>query len=116
MTSNIDNTSGINAIKPIKNNFVFKFLDPNQDGRFINRTKSSIILTNKNDEEQTSVPRWGEVISIGPDVSEFKPGEFVLVGAGRWSQFFKIDGEKYWKSDSEQVLAVTDEIDITYSY
>lgn len=114
MTSN--NTSGIEKIKPILNNFILQFLDSTQDGRFVPRTKSSIILTNKNDAEQSGAPRWAIVISVGPDVTCFTPGEFVLVGAGRWSQYFTVDGTKYWKSDEDQVLAVTNEIEDTYSY
>lgn len=106
----------ISNIKPILNNFIFQFLDGTQDGRFINRTQSGIILTNKNDQEQTANPRWATVLAIGPDVEEFAVNDIVLIGAGRWSQYFTIDGTKYWKSDSNEVLAVTTDIQDTYSY
>ena len=53
----------------IRNNILFQFLDETKsaDGKFIERTKGSIIIGSVRDN-QNSQPRWGKVLSVGPEV------------------------------------------------
>ena len=57
-------------------------------------------------DEGTKTPRWVIVMDVGPDVTEFKTGDKVLVDALKWSDALEFDGNNFWYSDEEQVLAV----------
>ena len=42
-------------------------------------------------------PRWCKVFAVGPDVTDVKPGDYVLLGHGEWSTGFeaKIGDQAY---------------------
>jgi co-chaperonin GroES (HSP10) len=50
------------------------------------RTKAGIIVTSDDGKERGIRPRWASVYSVGPEVTEVKPGDRVLVAHGRWSR------------------------------
>lgn len=49
------------------------------------RTKAGIIITNDDGKDRGIKPRWGTVYAVGPEVTDVKPGDRVLVAHGRWS-------------------------------
>jgi co-chaperonin GroES (HSP10) len=103
----------ITNLKPIRNNIVFQFVEQTSGGRFLARkTEAGIILGSILDEQ--SIPRWGKVISVGPDVAEEEasivPGIFIFIEGGAWTQQITLDdGEKIWKTDVSKVIATSDE-------
>jgi hypothetical protein len=104
------------ALRPLGDNFLFAFLDDNSEGRFIDRSRAGIIMTNQNILGQSGVPRWGKVLAIGNDVIDFKLGDYVLIEAGMWTIGFKHDGVKIWKSDQQKVCAITEDYSATYNF
>ena len=65
-------------IKPLNDSVIFQFLDTITGGSFATKTKSGIILTNKNTDENSQKPRWGKVFAVGPDVKDVKEGDYIF--------------------------------------
>jgi co-chaperonin GroES (HSP10) len=92
-------------VKPFGKNFTFAFIDSAMGGKFIPKTKSGIIMTNKDVQEQHN-PRWAKVINTGDKVTEFKTDDFVFIEPLKWTTGFEFQDGKLWKSDEANVIAV----------
>ncbi len=77
------------------------------------KTTSGIILRSDNGKAHGVRPRWGRVYAIGPEQTDVKVGQWILVEHGRWTRGIKIDdgdGEKViQKVDTNCIMAVSDE-------
>jgi hypothetical protein len=100
-------------IEAVRNYVVFTFVEDIYGDRFINSAGGAIILTS-DDKSQTTYPRWGKVVNVGPDVTEITPGEYVLIEPGKWTTHFYVDGLRYWKTDEDKILCTADEPGSTY--
>lgn len=103
------------AIKPLRNNFLFTFLNDSRDGTFVNRTKGKIMIVSAELDSQGILGRWAKVLAVGREVEDFGPGDIVLIAPGKWTTGFKHDNITIWKSDDEWVLGVGNE-DMAYEY
>lgn len=76
-------------------------------------TKSGIVIRSDDGKSHGVKPRWGQVYCIGPEQTDVKVGQWILVEHGRWTRKIKIDdgdGEKdIQKVDINGILAVSDE-------
>lgn len=55
------------------------------------RTVSGLFIP-KDDGKVTGIhPRWGQVWAVGPDQTELKVGEYVLVEHGRWTRTVEVE-------------------------
>lgn len=104
------------ALRPLDNTFLFAFFNDTAEGKFIERNSGKIILTNQDISGQASSPRWGKVLSVGPDVKELTVGSIVLIEAGKWTLGFKHEDVKIWKSDEDQVMAIGEDESVTYTF
>jgi hypothetical protein len=99
-------------LRPLRNSIIFTFIDDAAGGKFIPRTASGILMTNQDMSTQAG-PRWGKVVSIGPDVNadEIKVDDFILIESLQWTTAFKLDdaGDKMWKTDENKIIAVTND-------
>jgi co-chaperonin GroES (HSP10) len=105
-------------IKPLKNNVLFKFLDRTggQQGKFTDRTRSGIILTNLSEGGQKDA-RWGVVVAVGPDAEQdVQVGEYILIEPMMWTFGVEVEGEKLWKTDPTKIMAVTDDVSATVQF
>ena len=97
---------------PLGNKFTFTFVDKvvvrtdmdRRRAQFEETTESGFTISSY--DEGTKTPRWVIVKDIGPDVTDFKTGDKVLVEPLKWSDALEFEGENIWYSDVEQVLAV----------
>lgn len=75
-------------------------------------TTGGIILLNDNGTTHGIRPRWGRVYAVGPDQTEFKVGQWVMVAHGRWTRGVEIEddeGEKIIrKIDTNDIMMVSD--------
>lgn len=94
-------------VKPLSKHFFFKFANEFAGGKFIEKSGSSIILTNQAIDTQHA-PRWAEIIEVGPDVKNVEVGDIVLLDAMKWTRAIDFDNMKFWKSDDDQVLCKVD--------
>lgn len=76
-------------------------------------TKSGIVLRSDDGKSHGVKPRWGKVYKVGPEQTDVKEGQWILIEHGRWTRKVKIDdgeGEKdIQKVDITAILAISDE-------
>lgn len=104
------------AIRPLGNTFLFAFFNDTAGGRFIERNSGKIILTNYQYLDQGTNARWGKVLAVGSDVTEFGVGDIVLIEALAWTKGFEYDGVKIWKSDESKVCAIGEDESVTFAF
>lgn len=49
-------------------------------------TAHGIIIPDDDGKERGIRPRWAEVYAVGKDVTDLKPGQWILISHGRWSR------------------------------
>lgn len=103
-------------LTPIKDSFIFTFFTDKSEGRFIERNKGKIILTNQDISTQGKFARWARVEAIGKDVDMFSVGDIVLIESLQWTMEFKWNEKSFWKSDMSKVIALGDDESVTYTY
>jgi hypothetical protein len=103
-------------LKPLKNSFLFEFVNDTAGGQFIEKNKGSIILTNQDLSHQGKFARFVRVKEIGKDVTAFKPGDLVLVEALMWTREVKFGERSIWKSDETKVIGVALDESVIYAY
>ena len=57
------------------------------------KTESGIIIGSNNGKATGIYPRWGKVWAVGPDQTDIKPGEWILVEHGRWTRTIEVELE-----------------------
>jgi hypothetical protein len=79
------------------------------DGRKLN---SGIILLNDDGKGYGIRPRWGRVYAVGPDQTDVRVGQWIMVAHGRWTRGIKIEDESgeltLRKIDPNDILLVSD--------
>jgi co-chaperonin GroES (HSP10) len=96
-------------VKPIRDNILVA--DMEFDVRV---TAAGIILQNDDGKTEGIRPRWGRVYAIGPEQTEVKLGEWVLVEHGRWTRGIELENEDgsittIRRVDNDCILALSDE-------
>jgi hypothetical protein len=74
---------------------------------------SGIILGNDDGTSEGIRPRWAKVFAIGPEQTDVKVGQWILVAHGRWtrSNDIEVNGEKksLRRVDQNDILLISDE-------
>ena len=96
-------------LKPIRDSILVA--DMNFDTRV---TAAGIILNSDDGKTEGIRPRWGRVYAIGPEQTEVKTGEWVLIEHGRWTRGIEVENEDgsitvIRKIDNDCILALSDE-------
>lgn len=88
------------------------------DGAFgEQKTQSGIIIQKTIGKDEGIHPRWFKVFEVGPEVDEIKPGQWVYVSYGRWTEGFDVKDDRFdtenkikrvWKVERESCLLVSD--------
>jgi len=99
----------VKQLRPLKDSVLVA------DMSFSERQLSSgIVLLNDNGTTAGIRPRWGKIYAVGPDQTEFKPGQWICVAHGRWTRGVDIEDAEgqsvtIRKIDPTDVLLVSDE-------
>lgn len=104
------------TLKAINRDFLFQFTDDTAEGRFFQKAKSGIILTNQDMESQAKFARWGKVVSVGDNVTVVNVGDLVLIDYGKWTTAMRWEDVKYWRSNEEFVCAIGEDESVTFAY
>jgi len=104
------------TLKPIGNSFLFTFCSETVGGKFIDKNRGRIILTNQDLSDQGTRARWAKVVAIGNKVKDFSVDDIVLIEALQWTTEVRFDGKSYWKSDDTKVIAIGKDESVTYAY
>lgn len=80
----------------------------------LEKTKSGILLHSDDGKTSGVHPRWAKVFAIGPDQTDVKVGDWVLLQHGRWSrgiEYINEAGNKITlrRADNDAILLVSDE-------
>lgn len=97
------------TIKPIHDKVLAKMID----GFGEKKTAGGLIIQEKDGTADSIRPRWFEVMYVGDDQEDVKPGDYVLVAHGRWSRGVTLDPSDDYKLyflDNDEMLAVSDEL------
>lgn len=101
-------------INAIGNGIIFQFNDQMalNDGlhkkQFKDVTESGIVYSTASESMENA--RWATVTSVGPDVVCVSAGDRVLVTALKWTNAISFEGQDYWKTDEDQLLAIDEEV------
>ena len=89
------------------------------DGDFGDKvTASGLIVQSTIGKAEGIVPRWFRVFEVGSDIDWIKPGQWVYVEYGRWTEGIEVEDERFdtennkkkiWKIDPKACLLVSDE-------
>lgn len=76
------------------------------------KTSGGIILRSDNAKSHGVHPRWAQIYSVGPQQTEYKKGDWILVEHGRWTRGIRInDGSDEMvlqRIDTKCVIAVSE--------
>lgn len=97
------------TLKPLKDKIFVT--DMNFDEEI---TSGGIILTSDDGKGQGVKPRWGRVWAVGPEQTDIKLGDWLLIEHARWTReidYENIDGTiiKIHMIDNSAILLVSDE-------
>ena len=78
------------------------------------KTASGIYIPSANGKSEGISPRWGRVWAVGPDQTDVKVGDWVLMEHGRWSRAAEYENEdgsitKLQKADVNAMMMIADE-------
>lgn len=104
------------TLKPLGKAFLFSFFNTTYGGKFVERSKGQIILTNQDLTDQASSARWGKVLAVGDQVTDFGVGAVVLIENLQWTIEMRYEGSSYWKSDETKVIAIGEDESVTFAY
>ena len=71
----------IGTLKPLRDNVIIT--DMNFDEQV---TASGIVIKSDDGKVEGVKPRWGRVWAIGPEQTDVKVGEWILIEHGRWTR------------------------------
>lgn len=95
-------------IKPLHNSIIVT--DMTFEGR---QLSSGIVLLGDDGKTDGIRPRWARVYAIGPEQSDVRVGQWVLIEHGRWSRGLKIlkEDQEFTirRADPEAIIFVADE-------
>jgi co-chaperonin GroES (HSP10) len=96
-------------VEPIRDQIIFRFVEPIINGRFKTSTPTGIIIV-EGKEKQLDVARWGLVLAIGPETQDVALGDIVLIKNLQWTNVFTITDKPYWITTSDGILAFWDDL------
>lgn len=104
----LQRTTVVNDIRAIKDHVIVT------DMNFGQRTLSSGIIMLGDDGKTDGIrPRWAQVFRVGPEQTEVKVGQWILVEHGRWTRGLPLElaGEKITirRVDPACIIGVQDE-------
>jgi hypothetical protein len=76
--------------------------------------ESGLILQSDNGKGEGVKPRWAKVWAVGPDQTDVKVGEWILMEHARWTREFEHEAEdgtitKLHMADLKAIMLATDE-------
>lgn len=74
-----------------------------------------IIVKSDNGKTEGIKPRWGKVYEVGPDQSDIKVGDWILVEHGRWTRSVEVEsatGEVVTvrRVETKSIIAISDHL------
>lgn len=95
-------------VVPIKDRVFFTDMEFGEE-----TTKGGIVLQSDNGKGGGVKPRWGRVWAVGPDQTDVKVGEWILIEHGRWTRTFEYENNdgtitNLQVADNKGIMLVSD--------
>jgi co-chaperonin GroES (HSP10) len=96
-------------IRPIRSHILVK--DMNFGEQY---TAGGIFIPSDDGKSEGVKPRWARVFAVGPECTEVKVGEWILVEHGRWTRGLEVEGDDgvkftIWRVDNNGIMMSADE-------
>lgn len=94
-------------LQAIRNHIIFQFLDKvSTNGQFSRNTDWGLVIAGHFDDS-AKAPRWAKIVSLGPDCGDELRTDncLILIEPLKWTAGIDFGGQKYWKTDENQVMA-----------
>jgi len=97
------------TIKPLRDRVFVSDMEFGEE-----RTGSGIVIPGADGKTQGIVPRWGKVWAVGPEQTEIKIGQWVLIEHGRWTRTVEFEDDlghihEIRMIDNNAIIALSDE-------
>lgn len=89
------------------------------DGDFGDKvTDSGLIIKSTIGKAEGITPRWFKVFEVGPEIDWCKPGQWLFVEYGRWTEAMTVEDDRFdspdkrnkiWKVDPKGCIVISDE-------
>lgn len=101
---------------PFKHTVLFQFLDATEgaEGAFSERSRAGLIIPRLQATQKGE--RWGKVIAVGPEAADILIGDYVLIEPLMWTLNGRIASEKFWKTNADKIMAVTNDLSETTQF
>lgn len=93
-------------MRVLRDSVLFKFAADASTSTLSAKTEWGFEITKK--EEGVNKPQWGIVEQVGPEVTQFKVGDWIFIDALRWTTKCDFRGESFWRTRQRDVLLVSD--------
>jgi co-chaperonin GroES (HSP10) len=96
-------------IRPIRDHIIVSDMEFGMQ-----KTATGILIHSDNGKSSGVKPRWGRVWAVGPEQTEVKVGEWIMIEHGRWTRTFEVEQDdgsvlELRRVDNSAVLMSTDE-------
>ena len=96
-------------LTPLKDKIFFSDMNFEEE-----TTAAGIVLTSDNGKGQGVKPRWARIWAVGPEQTDFKVGDWILLEHARWTREFEYENEdgsitKIHMADNNGIMLVADE-------
>jgi len=101
------------TLRPIRNHIVFQFEEDEATHRGVThfQEKTEWGFEFSDSDVTLELGRWVNVTHVGPEVTDnIKPGMRVCVDHLKWTHGFEFEGEKYWRTDSDNILLIDESV------
>jgi co-chaperonin GroES (HSP10) len=106
-------------IRPIRDHVIISDMEFGMQ-----KTATGILIHSDNGKSSGVKPRWGRVWAVGPEQTEVKVGEWIMVEHGRWTRTFEVEQDdgsilELRRVDNSAILMSADEkpndVDVRHS-
>jgi co-chaperonin GroES (HSP10) len=96
-------------IRPIRDHVIISDMEFGMQ-----KTATGILIHSDNGKSSGVKPRWGRVWAVGPEQTEVKVGEWIMVEHGRWTRTFEVEQDdgnvlELRRVDNSAILMSADE-------
>jgi co-chaperonin GroES (HSP10) len=96
-------------IRPIRDHVIISDMEFGMQ-----KTATGILIHSDNGKSSGVKPRWGRVWAVGPEQTEVRVGEWIMVEHGRWTRTFEVEQDdgsilELRRVDNSAILMSADE-------
>ncbi len=94
-------------VKVLADGVIFVFVEDIVSKTFENKTDWGFVVQDRNNDPKH--PRWGKVLTVGPDVKYVSVGNYILIESLQWTSALHYEDQKFWKTNETRVMLVSEE-------